>query len=94
MSLSIPALFGRITAVQRDHTALLESMDRLRHLQAALNELDQDPPAQPLPLIQDFALPLYAHFSAEESDACFGALVSERPSMSSRVDDSTVKRAR
>jgi hypothetical protein len=85
MSVSTPALFGRITAVQRDHTALLEMVDRLRHLQATLNELDQDPPAQPLHLIQDFALQLYAHFSTEESDAYFGALVAERPSLSSRV---------
>jgi hypothetical protein len=87
MSTAIPVLFGRITAVQRDHTVLLEMVERLRELQTTLNELVHDTPAEPLYLVQDFAIQLYAHFSSEESEAYFGALVSERPSLGPRVDD-------
>jgi hemerythrin len=87
MSTATPTLFGRITAVQRDHSALLEMVERLRELQATLNELEHERPTQPLYLIQDFAVHLYTHFSAEESDTYFGALVSERPSLNPRVEN-------
>lgn len=87
MSTATPTLFGRITAVQRDHTALLEMVAKLRGLQATLIGLDRDSPAQPLHLVQDFALLLYDHFAEEESDVYFGALVSERPSLAPRVEN-------
>ena len=86
MHTQTPTLFGRITAVQRDHTALLEMVARLRELQSTLSELDDCTPISPLYLIQDFALQLYGHFAAEESEAYFGALASERPSLRNRVD--------
>ena len=86
MHTQTPTLFGRITAVQRDHTTLLETIARLRDLQSTLSELDDCSPIRPLHLIQDFALQLYSHFAAEEGDAYFGALISERPSLRPRVE--------
>src|SRR6185503_2880931 len=86
MPTATTTLFRRISAVQRDHTALLEMVSRLRELQTTLRELGDDTPPQPLHLVQDFALELYAHFGAEESDGYFGTLVSERPSLGSRVE--------
>ena len=67
MQTQTPTLFGRITAVQRDHTALIEMISRLRELQSTLSEMDDCTPIRPLHLIQDFALQLYGHFAAEEA---------------------------
>ncbi len=79
-------LFRRIAAVQRDHTALLEIVSKLRELQATLSKLREGAPIQPLYLVQDFALELYEHFGSEENDSYFGTLVSERPSLAPRVE--------
>jgi hemerythrin len=87
MSIATPALFGRITAVQRDHTALLEMVASLRNLQTTLHQAEDDCALPPLYPIQDFAILLYTHFSTEESDAYFGAVVSERPSLGPRIDN-------
>jgi hypothetical protein len=87
MSATTPTLFGRITALQPDHDELPEMVGRLRELQATLNELGHAAPAQPLYRIQDLALQLYAHFAAEESEAYFGALISEHPSLGPRIDN-------
>lgn len=86
MLIATPTVFRRITAVQHDHKALLEMVGQLRELQGVLKELRDGAPAQRLHLIQDFALELYAHFSAEESEAYFGTLVFECPSLGPRIE--------
>ena len=86
MASATTTLLRRISAVQRDHTALLEMVSRLRELQTTLSELRDDAPPHPLHPIQDLALELYAHFGAEENDGYFGTLVFERPSLGPRVE--------
>jgi hypothetical protein len=60
-------------------------LPRVRRLQAALSELDNGTRLR-LHLIREFTVRLGEHFSAEEADGYFGALISGRPSLLPRVE--------
>lgn len=89
MPTSTPSLFGRITAVQRDHSSLLEMVSTLRRLQRALLAGETERGADWTRFIgelEEFTAHLRTHFAAEETNGYFGTLVSDRPSLSGQVD--------
>lgn len=77
---SMPSLFGRFTAILKDHDHLGETLRNLKVVCAAL-EVGQDVPEglRPLGLLVSLKNELTRHFGAEESDDYFGTVVAEDP---------------
>jgi hemerythrin len=84
--LKTPSLFGRATAVLGEHAALLETVGQLRELCGALRDADGRPAVVVTRLLDDFSAQLLAHFAAEEAGGYFGAVVTECPHLTPRVD--------
>jgi hypothetical protein len=81
----MPNLFGRASAVEADHAHLREAWKRLRQLAVAQGPA-AEPRAEIWPLILEFGRELREHFSAEEEGGYFGALLDERPELSSQIE--------
>ncbi|MES1185282.1 MAG: hemerythrin domain-containing protein [Myxococcales bacterium] len=79
----LPSLFGRFTAVLRDHEHLGTSLKELRAMCSAL-EAQRSWPEAPR-LLEDLRAELSVHFSAEEADSYFGTIVEESPSLAPRI---------
>jgi hypothetical protein len=79
----LPSLFGRFTAIFRDHDRFAETLRSLRATCAALEQGDTSSPRErtPAKLLHDLAGDLAQHFEAEESPAYFGTLVAEAPEL-------------
>lgn len=79
---SMPSLFGRFTAILKDHDHLGTI---LRDLKAACSSLEdgQEVPAElrPLHLLTSLETELGQHFSAEESEEYFGTVAAEDPKL-------------
>jgi len=87
MSTATPSLFGRITAVEDDHGALLAMLGRLRahHVSLLLDPPETD--SSLAPLVEELKIRLVAHFAAEENDNYFGSLVTQNPFLRDPVEE-------
>lgn len=86
----LPSLFGRFTAMQRDHEHLDGLVRRLSAMCDALHErpaADPPPDLDPTRLIPEWGIELSRHFSAEEGIRYFGTLVEERPALAVAIGD-------
>jgi hypothetical protein len=81
MSLSMPTLFGRATALFKEHSSLRRSLGRLRELAGGRASGDREPAA----LIEHFMGELHSHFIAEEDDGSFGTLAESCPELAVAV---------
>jgi hypothetical protein len=81
-----PSLFGRATAVLGEHAALLQTVRELRELCGGLRDAEGRPAVVVSRLLDDFSEQLLAHFAAEEAGGYFGAVVTECPHLSTRVE--------
>ena len=90
MSEELPSLFGRFTALHRDHQHLDGLVKRLVAMCDALSERpDVAPPPEldPEKLIPEWGIDLSRHFAAEEGMRYFGTLVAEQPALSAAIGD-------
>jgi hypothetical protein len=86
----LPSLFGRFTALHRDHHHLDGLVKKLSTMCDALSERpDVAPPPEldPAQLIPEWGIDLSRHFAAEEGMRYFGTLVAERPALASAIGD-------
>jgi hypothetical protein len=74
---SMPSLFGRFTAILKDHDHLGIT---LRELKALCSELE------PGRLLSALRTDLTQHFSAEEGEDYFGTVVAEDPQLEAEID--------
>lgn len=79
----LPSMFGRFTAIFRDHDHLATTLRRLRLMCAALEDDPHALPAElgPNLLIVELRADLAEHFAAEETDQYFGTVVDEAPAL-------------
>jgi len=86
----LPSLFGRFSALQRDHEHLDGVVERLSAMCDALRDrpgADPPPDLDPAQLIPEWGIDLSRHFAAEEGIRYFGTLVAERPALSVAIGD-------
>jgi hypothetical protein len=85
---TLPHLFGRFTAVMRDHADIGKTLTQLRAMCAALDGGEAALPSELLPTVLTFRLyrELSEHFATEEADAYFGTVIDEEPSLASKID--------
>jgi hypothetical protein len=76
-------LFGRFTAILRDHEHLGTSLKELRAMCSAL-EAQRSWPEAPR-LLEDLHADLSGHFAAEEADSYFGTILEESPPLAPRI---------
>lgn len=83
----LPSLFGRFTAIFKDHEHLASSLRRLRLMCAALEDGQVSLPAALAPhlLLEELRADLVAHFAAEESPEYFGTVLEEEPSLAREI---------
>jgi hypothetical protein len=87
---ALPTLFGRFTALQREHAHLDGVTQRLVSLCEALLEAPArslPPELDPESLIASWSVELSRHFGAEEGMSYFGALALERPDLALGIGD-------
>jgi hypothetical protein len=86
-SRELPSLFGRFTAILKDHDHLGTTMRHLRVMCAALDAEQEALPPELAPerLCAKLRAELSAHFGAEESLDYFGVVVDEAPSLAARI---------
>lgn len=78
---SNPLLFGRVMALTSDHESLVKGLQQLEELCAhapAAGERRQPGPGE---FLRYFRRELSKHFDAEQSDAYFGVIRADRPSL-------------
>jgi hypothetical protein len=86
----LPSLFGRFTALQRDHQHLDGLVQKLSAMCDALGQhpgVALPPELDPETLIPEWGVDLSRHFSAEEGMRYFGTLVTERPALAAAIAD-------
>lgn len=85
---TLPHLFGRFTAVMRDHADIGKTLGQMRAMCAALDGGEVALPNELLPTRLTFRLhgELSEHFAREEDDAYFGTVIDEEPSLASKID--------
>jgi len=81
----LPSLFGRFTAILRDHEHLGTTLKELRAMCSALEAQRSVPDASRL--LQDLRADLSGHFAAEEAESYFGTIVEESPSLAPRIGE-------
>ena len=83
----LPSLFGRFTAIFKDHDHLAKTLRQLRAMCAALEDGQQSLPAELAPdvLIVHLRDDLSEHFAAEETDDYFGIVLAEAPALASAI---------
>lgn len=79
----LPSLFGRFTAILRDHEHLGTTLKSLRAMCSALEA--REPVPQSARLLGDLHADLSGHFAAEEAESYFGTIVQECPSLAPRI---------
>jgi Hemerythrin HHE cation binding domain len=87
MPRALPSLFGRFTAIMRDHDDLNKTLRQLRAMCSALEAEQGALPAElePPRLLGALRVHLAEHFEAEESDQYFGVVVEEQPSLKTQI---------
>ena len=77
----------RFTAISGDHERLSVRLRRLHQLCTALESEKPEigPELDPVTLLAELLAALTRHFAIEETDAYFGAIVSERPSVQHKI---------
>jgi hypothetical protein len=86
----LPSLFGRFSALHRDHQHLDGLVQKLSAMCDALGDRpDAAPPPEldPKRLIPEWGIDLSRHFAAEEGIRYFGALVAEQPELAAAIGD-------
>jgi hypothetical protein len=79
-------LFGRFTALQSDQRHLFTTFRALYDAcNAAAPDRDIQAPAESVRLFEELLGLLSRHFSAEEAESYFGAIVTERPSLRHQI---------
>jgi hypothetical protein len=84
-----PSLFGRLTAIAREHERLAPTLGLVREMSSALrsgNHPRLRSELHPAPLMAALYAELSAHFSAEEGPQYFGAIRAEGPDLARRVE--------
>jgi hypothetical protein len=83
----LPSLFGRFTAILRDHDHLAVTLRQLRALCDALEpgQRELPEPLRPSQLLGALRADLTEHFASEESDAYFGVVLEEAPSLKPQI---------
>lgn len=79
----LPSLFGRFTAILRDHEHLGTTLKSLRAMCTALEARDAVP--ESAGLLAQLHADLSGHFAAEEAESYFGTMVQESPSLAPRI---------
>jgi hypothetical protein len=84
---SMPSLFGRFTAILKEHERLGTTLRELRALCSALEDTRGDLPQQlePRRLLTTLRADLARHFSAEESEGYFGTVLAEAPTLEAEI---------
>ncbi len=84
----LPSLFGRFTAILREHDHLRGTLGRLRVMCSEL-ERDANPGFETSPscVLDELRTDLAAHFAAEEGRDYFGTVVDEAPQLALQVDE-------
>ncbi len=85
----LPSLFGRFTAIFRDHEELGGTLRRLRLMCSALEDgrASFPPELTPSLLIVSLRQTLATHFGAEETEQYFGTVVDEAPLLKPQIDE-------
>src|SRR5688500_3185854 len=85
---TLPHLFGRFTAVIRDHANIGKTLEQLRMMCAVLDTGQAALPSELMParLLFRFYRELSEHFATEEADAYFGTVADEEPSLASKIE--------
>lgn len=82
---ALAAFTGRLGQTNTEHERLAVTLHRLTdmclELESNRNVID------PGPLVTEFELELWKHFTAEEADDYFGAIARERPALLARVSE-------
>lgn len=83
----LPSLFGRFSAILKDHDHLGSTLNRVRKMCAVLETAGSELPPEllPAPLFQHLYANLKEHFAREESKEYFGTVIDEAPSLASRI---------
>ncbi|HYP99888.1 MAG TPA: hemerythrin domain-containing protein [Polyangiaceae bacterium] len=83
----LPSLFGRFSAILKDHDHLGTTLKRLRLMCATLESgaLELPPELFPPPLLDELYSDLKAHFASEESKAYFGTVIDEAPALAPQI---------
>lgn len=87
MPRALPSLFGRFTAILRDHDDLDKTLRELRLMCGAIEGGSETLPAdfEPSRLLGALRAQLTEHFRAEESDQYFGVVMEEQPRLKSQI---------
>lgn len=80
----LPSLFGRFTAILRDHEHLGTTLKSLRAMCTALEARDAVP--ESARVLAELHADLSGHFAAEEAESYFGTIAQESPSLAPRID--------
>jgi hypothetical protein len=85
---SMPSLFGRFTAILKDHDHLGITLRELKALCSALEHGQDELPRELEPgrLLSALRTDLTQHFSAEEGEDYFGTVVAEDPQLEAEID--------
>jgi iron-sulfur cluster repair protein YtfE (RIC family) len=84
---NLPSLFGRFTAILKDHEHLGITLKQLRAMCAALETAEEIPlTVSPPRLLEDLRADLSGHFAAEEAESYFGTIIEEAPPLAPRID--------
>ncbi len=83
---AMPTLFGRGTAVFKQHADLRPLVSRLRRQANDLVLGRQHDEAEVEGVLAEFFNQLLAHFAAEEDEGYFGTLIDDHPVLSIRVE--------
>lgn len=97
MQKPFPSLFGRFTAVMRDHRELGPLLLQVRELCVGFAEEGRAPQRSaisPPALLAALYTELTRHFAAEDCPAYFGAVAAERPVLAPRVAELRADHAR
>jgi len=83
----IPDLFGRFTAILKEHDHLRTTLARLREMCGAIESGAPSfgDEASPGRLLEELRADLTAHFAAEQSKEYFGVVVDEAPALAPRI---------
>jgi hemerythrin len=83
----LPSLFGRFSAILKDHDHLGTTLKRLRMMCATLEAGAPELPSElrPGPLLDELYADLRAHFASEESKEYFGTVIDEDPSLAPQI---------
>lgn len=83
----LPSLFGRFSAILKDHDHLGMTLRRLRKMCATLETGAPELPPElfPVAVLDELFTDLKAHFAREESKEYFGTVVEEEPSLAVQI---------